>query len=65
MQSIAFFLISSKPKSIFTNDTASVTQFLHFFLPVGLLTFAAHDTDCIQVNAKLYLLVIFFFSANI
>ena len=63
MQSIFyFFWISSKPKSIFTDDTAGVTQLLQLFFPVDLLNFAAHDTD---FDSKLYLLEIFLFYANI
>ena len=54
-----FFLVRSKSNSIFTNDTASVIQFLQFFLPVDLLNSAVRTPDCIQVNARLYLLVIF------
>ena len=70
MQSIIFFFwISSKPKSIFTDDTARVTLLLQLFFPVDLLNFVAHDTDFgrwrIQGYSKLYLPVIFLFYANI
>ena len=65
MQSVVFFLMSSKPKSIFTNDTASVTQFLQFFCPLAFELLLRMTLTVFKSTQNFIYLLYFCFSANI